>query len=283
MRQIMGQLPKERITISRPFLTSGIDYAGYFTLKPAGHRSKVRFKGYIAVFLCYCTRAVHLETVSDLMTSALFAALKRFSSRRGCPATIYSDNATNFWGTQNLLADKQIEVYPPDHQISWKFNPPRTPHFGGMFEATVQSMKKHLIKVIGDQILTFEELATLATEVEAVLNSQPISLTSANDLDNYLTPGHFLIGTHLLMPPDLGDATVKLPIRWQLVQELKLSFWHHWRNDYLNGFQKLNKWHKDWPNLKIDDIVFLKDDQGPANKYHFGRVVRVCPGQDGKV
>lgn len=111
MKQIMGPLPKNRIVLYRPFSIIGVDFAKPFILKPVGHRSKVRFKGYINVFVCHCTRAVHMETVSDLTTSAFLAASKRFVVRRGCPSTIYSDNATNVVGTNNLLSSGDVYYY----------------------------------------------------------------------------------------------------------------------------------------------------------------------------
>lgn len=284
MEQIIGPLPKDRITVTRPFSITGVDFAGPFILKPVGHRSKVRFKSYIAVFVCYCTRAVHLETVSDLTAAAFLATLKRFAARRGCPNTIYSDNATNFTGTSNLLSDTNVLKYSNENRINWKFNPPRAPHHGGMFEAAVRIMKRHLKKTIGDQILTFEELTTLSAEVEAIMNSRPLCLRDGgDDIDDYLTPGHFITGTHLLVTPEEDNLRLKLPDRWRLIQNLKSSFWKKWRNDYLNTFYKSNKWNRQRDNVAIKDIVIVKDDNLPPTRYQLGRIVHVRPGPDGKV
>lgn len=89
--QIMGDLPSSRVRPSRPFLHSGVDYAGPIavrTTKGRGHRS---YKGYIALFVCFSTKAVHLEVVSDYTTEAFIAAYIRFTGRRGICATLSSD------------------------------------------------------------------------------------------------------------------------------------------------------------------------------------------------
>ena len=102
--QRMGQLPVARVNPTPPFSTTGIDYAGPFTLKPGHIRKPVLVKSYIAVFVCFTTKAVHLELVSDLTTEAFLAALKRFVSRRGLPLNIHSDNGSNFIGAKNDLS-----------------------------------------------------------------------------------------------------------------------------------------------------------------------------------
>lgn len=62
--QVMGNLPMERVAISSIFTPTGTDFAGPFTVKCVGHRSTIRFKSYISVFICFSTKAVHLEVVS---------------------------------------------------------------------------------------------------------------------------------------------------------------------------------------------------------------------------
>ncbi len=58
--------------------------------------------------------------------------------------------------------------------IEWQLIPEHGPHFGGLWEAAVKSAKKHLRLTIGDSKLSFEELTTVLTQVEACLNSRPL-------------------------------------------------------------------------------------------------------------
>ncbi|XP_072384621.1 uncharacterized protein [Diabrotica undecimpunctata] len=139
--QIMGDLPRERVTSKRPFENTGIDFGGPFCIKSSSLRRAPTSKGYIALFVCLATKAVHLEAVSDLTTDAFLACLKRFIARRGILSIIYSDNGTNFVGANNhlTLLRKHFSTQPhvfheflASHNITWKFIPPRSPHWGGL-------------------------------------------------------------------------------------------------------------------------------------------------------
>ncbi|XP_062537997.1 uncharacterized protein LOC134206311 [Armigeres subalbatus] len=181
VQQFMGDLPAARVTVSRPFSDAGVDYFGPVYLRPIPRRATV--KAYVAVFVCLCTKAVHLELVSDLSTDRFLQALRRFVARRGLCTNIYSDNGTNFVGARNQLKDLLKLLKSNDHNsavskecakvgIQWHFIPPSAPHFGGLWEAAVRSTKHHLLRVIGESPVSPEDFTTLLTQVEACLNSQ---------------------------------------------------------------------------------------------------------------
>ncbi|XP_071580104.1 uncharacterized protein [Temnothorax nylanderi] len=203
----MGQLPAERITPSRPFEHTGVDYAGPFTIKTWRGRNAKTYKAYIALFVCFSTSAIHLELVADYTTEAFIAAYKRFTSRRGICSTLSSDCGTNLKGADaelrrlflaSLHKSGDLAKLLAKDGTQWNFNPPAAPHFGGKWEAGVKSVKLHLKRIVGDQLLTFEEMNTLLIQIEAVLNSRPISPQSDDPNDiSALTPGHFLVGQPL--------------------------------------------------------------------------------------
>ncbi|XP_071574572.1 uncharacterized protein, partial [Temnothorax nylanderi] len=103
----MGDLPAQRVSgFSRPFVTTGVDYAGPLQIRETRRRGRVHVsKGYVAVFTCFSTKAVHLELVTDLTTEAFIAALRRFTARRGICSQLFSDNATNFVGAARELKE----------------------------------------------------------------------------------------------------------------------------------------------------------------------------------
>ncbi|GFY64945.1 integrase catalytic domain-containing protein [Trichonephila inaurata madagascariensis] len=101
--QLMGNLPKHRVMLERPFFSFGIDYAGPVLIKCNKGRGTKSTKGYIALFVCLATKAVHIEAVGHLTTNSFIAVLRRFSARRGAPHHIYSDNGTNFVGARRKL------------------------------------------------------------------------------------------------------------------------------------------------------------------------------------
>ena len=73
-QQLMGELPSTRIQPMRPFLTTGVDYAGPISLRLGPPHSKTITKGYIAIFVCFVTKAVHIEVVTSLSTEAFLAS-----------------------------------------------------------------------------------------------------------------------------------------------------------------------------------------------------------------
>ena len=212
--QMLGQLPAERLTPGMVFENVGVDYAGPVYLKYGHSRKPTVIKTYVSVFVSLSVKAVHLELVSDLTTDAFIAALRRFIARRGKPTKIWSDHGTNFVGAareirelvlflQEQMAQGAISDFCATQGIEWSFIPERAPHFGGLWEAAVKSLKYHLKRIIGDTKLTFEEFTTVLTQVEACLNSRPLTLMSTNsDQIEVLTPGHFLIGRPLESLPD---------------------------------------------------------------------------------
>lgn len=290
----MGILPEERVQISPPFSKVSVDYCGplYVHYKIRG---RVPTKTYVAVYVCQSTKAVHLELAFDLSSACFLGAFKRFVATRGLPVKVFSDNGTNFVGgnselhelyqmlRSSNLADDIKQMCRDDH-IQWHFYPPGSPHFGGLHEAAVKSAKYHLRRVIGRANLTHEELHTLLKQVEAVLNSRPLTAisSSTDDLES-ITPGHFLIGRPLIAIPEslMCDMNVNNAKRWELVKTLHQNFWKIWSRDYLTELQRRYKWKNKSPNVKVGEIVLLKDDNLPPLKWRLGRVIDLHPGADG--
>ncbi|XP_073963739.1 LOW QUALITY PROTEIN: uncharacterized protein [Choristoneura fumiferana] len=156
--QLMGDLPSVRVNPAKPFLHSGVDFAGpYQVLMSKGRGAKTN-KAYIAIFICMCTKAVHLELVGDLTSEAFIGAFRRFVARRGRCSHIWSDQGRNFVGAHKELAasfaEAKLEFEGPISDIlsgdgtQWHFLPAYSPHMGGLWEAGVKSMKYHLKRIL---------------------------------------------------------------------------------------------------------------------------------------
>lgn len=293
LSQIMGSLPSDRVRPSRAFTIVGVDFAGPITTLVNKGRGRKTNKTYIALFICFSTKAIHLEAVSELTTAAFLATLRRFIGRRGRPCTIYSDNGTNFVGadreltevyqflqveTQTELGDKLLKEH-----IEWKFNPPNSPHMGGLWEAGVKSCKYHLRRVMDNAQFTFEELSTVLVQIEACLNSRPLSSMSDDLMDlQPLTPAHFLVGESLNSLPELDLTEIPLNrlSHWQMIQRTLQDFWKRWAAEYLNNLQGRMKWKRAQENLKIHDLVLIKEEHLPPLKWRLGRVIELHPGKD---
>uniref|UniRef100_V5GQ81 DUF5641 domain-containing protein n=1 Tax=Anoplophora glabripennis TaxID=217634 RepID=V5GQ81_ANOGL len=88
--------------------------------------------------------------------------------------------------------------------------------------------------------LLFEKLYTVVSQVEACLNSRPITPLSENPCDlDALTPGHFFIGTSLLALPqeDVSNLQSNRLSRYQHLTQMIQHFWTRWSKDYLSSLQ----------------------------------------------
>lgn len=282
---LMGALPNPRVSPNKPFSHSGVDYAGPFNITLSKSRGSKTYKAYVCLFICLSIKAIHIELVCDLTADSFLAALRRFIARRGRVSHLYSDNGTCF-----VKANKELlnftRLAASTERLVWHFIPPSAPHFGGLWEAGVKSVKSHLVKVMGDQVLTYEEFYTILCQTEAILNSRPLTPLSSdpNDL-SVLTPGHFLTLEPLTTVPDSDLTHIKLNRlnRWQLLQRIHQDLWKRWHREYLHTLQQRSKWLKHSVSPEIGTLVLIKDDCLPPLKWRLGRISTLYPGTDGTV
>lgn len=291
----MGNLPRSRVIQNRPFSVVGIDFAGPLNIKDGKTRNRRLVKAYICAFVCFSVKAVHLEIVSDLSSESFLNCLKRFVSRRGICREIYSDNGTNFVGANNDLKqvfdsfsnstkDDNFLHYLAKNSIKWHFIPSRSPHFGGIWESVIKSTKFHLKRVLGNSALTFEELYTVITQIEAILNSRPLVPLSSDPSDlTALTPGHFIIGESLSAIPQ-HDVRYVAEIRlnkYERLQKMLQHFWTRWSQEYLATLHQRQKWKAgESPKLQPGMMVILKDDNSHPLNWKLGRISEIHPGPD---
>ena len=287
---LMADLPLQRISgFTRPFQFTGLDYFGPILVK----RARSRVKRWGCLFTCLVTRAVHLEVADSLQTDDFIMTLRCFIGRRGPPAEIFSDNGTNFRGAERELTDNLVELHQGrindfllQNRTSWHFVPPHAPHFGGVWESLVKSTKKALQAVLKDQVVTETVLRTTLIEVEAVINSRPLTYNSsdANDL-TALTPNHFLHGgaTNLHPPGTFHDQDLYSRKRWRQCQVLADHTWKRWLKEYLPTLTVRNKWRSEQRDLQLNDLVLVVDEIVPRGQWPLGRVTGVFPSADGRI
>lgn len=162
------------------------------------------------------------------------------------------------------------------------------------WERLVRSVKTCLKKVLGRASLNFEEMCTILAEVEAIINSRPLSFVH-NEVDEPqpLTPAHFLVGKRLTsLPPKPFPADTQHPTankaevtrRWKYRQRLTTSFWNAWRKDYLLDLKSAHRCATPTPTtLKVGDVVLIGEDNTPRQTWKLGRITELFTGRDGLV
>ena len=194
-------LPDFRVRGAPAFMFAAVDFAGPLWVRDKEMSRKI----WICLFTCCVCRAIHL-VVFDMTTTAFLRCVKRFAARRGLPRRIISDNAKTFKSAAKFL--KAVSDHPDTKKyfastgIEWRFNLERARWWGGLFERMVKSVKRCLRKMVGRASLSYDEMQTVIIEVEAIVNSRPLSYVHPDDLEEPLTPSHLIVGRRLLSLPD---------------------------------------------------------------------------------
>ena len=208
---------------------------------------------------------------------------------------MHSDRGSNFIGITSELKDAinsldhhKIAEFASTRQFTWRFNPPGSPHMGGVWERLVKSSKEVLTSLLKEQpkAMTDYQLHTLLTEVERILNSRPLTHIS-EDVNDYeaLTPNHILLGLHRQWSflSDISDDDLISRRKYRHVQALSMQFWNRWRREYLPKLTVRNRWRQHTPNIRVGQLVLLMDEETHKKQWKLARVADVFPGRDGVV
>ena len=292
----MADLPEDRVQPAPPFSYCAADYFGPWYVKE-GRRP---VKRYGVLFTCLASRAVHLEVANSLTADSFINAYRRFVGRRGPVRQIRSDQGTNFVGARNELYQSLSEQENDKVRqellkrncdwVVYKMNVPHASHMGGIWERQIRTVRNILTALLshhGSQ-LDDESLCTFFAEAEAIVNCRPLTVDDLNIVDGPvpLAPCQLLTmkSSVVLPPPGIFQrADLYSRKRWRRVQYLANEFWNKWKADYLQLLQTRQKWVKTRRNMAVDDVVIVKDDSLPRNRWPLARVLQTYPSDDGLV
>ena len=195
--------------------------------------------------------------------------------------SLYSDNAKTF-----VSAASKLQLYFSLLSPEWKFIAPRSPWWGGWWERLVRSVKSALKKSLGMKCLTKCELETTLVEVEACVNSRPLTYVDEHpDVANPLTPSHFLIGRVAGFQPQVSDQFLDISDKdlseREIVRKRQLNqFWKMWSDDYLRNLPPIVKGFKANCNLKKGSLVLVRENNVPRMKWPMDIITDLFPGKD---
>ena len=301
----MAPLPAGRLGKSFPFQFTGLDNLGPLKVKDS---SGTIVKIWLCLFTCFTTRAVHLECMLSMSTVEFLHCFRRFVSRRGHPQHLYSDNAAHFklasdtiesqWA--RVLHDPEVASLSSQQNINWKFTTQYAPWEGGLYERMVGLVKRCIRKAIGRMLLTVGEMITLSSEVEAVLNSRPLTYIGSDEC-NFVTPSHFLnvnrsVGLSTPAQDDANDVEYRpsessadaVSKRFKRLESTLNQFWSVWRKEYLLSLRERSGVHrKSAKSVKsvpaVGDVVVIGDESLSRCLWKLGVVVKANESADGCV
>ncbi|XP_043476289.1 uncharacterized protein LOC122507568 [Leptopilina heterotoma] len=271
-------LPLNRVRDAAVFEVVGLDFAGPLFTKGGG-------KTWICIFRCAVYRAVHFELASSLSVEGFLECFRRFVARRGRPRDVYSDNGTNFVGSNNAFGKlewQKIANQSALSRIEWHFSPPSAPWWGGWWKRLIGVMKRILRKTLGKASLSYEGLYTALCDAEAIINARPLTYISENPEELVpLSPSFFLqevrevgiVDCDMLYHSKLNK---KAKYRLKILKDLRVRF----RAEYL-GQLTIKKGKGETRKIKPGDIVLIGDDLHKRLDWPLARVVEIYPGCDG--
>lgn len=285
----MSDLPVARLRLFKPaFYSTGIDCFGPFDVK-VGRRLEKRWG---IIFKCLTVRAVHLDVLTSIDADSFLMALRRFIACRGTPAELYSDQGTNFKGGERELREAfaamsaELQMLLAPHKIHFHFNPPASPHFGGVWEREIRSVKTALYTTVGAQPQQEEVLRTVLIEVEAILNSKPLGYIPSDVSDpDPVTPNCLLMGRPDGSLPQVVYTKDELLShrRWRHAQVLADHFWTCFIRLYLPVLQSRQKWQSSPADVTEGSVAMIVDPQLPRAMWPMGHIIKVHPSPDGHV
>jgi hypothetical protein len=189
----------------------------------------------------------------------------------------------------NEMNKRNIEAYLAHKGTEWVFNPPHASHAGGVWERMIGITRRILDSMLSElasKRLTHEVLATLITEVSAIVNNIPlIPVPNDPEAPEILTPSTLLTQKPTALTTTPGQFTSKdlHTAQWRQVQYLANVFWSRWRKEFLPTLQLRRKWRHEHPNLQEGDLVLLRSKEIARSMWPIARITKAYESTDGKV
>ena len=188
------------------------------------------------------------------------------------------------------MDDQKIKAKLLKENIDWIKNPASASNFGGVWERQIFSIRNVMNALIREHgnCLDEESLRTFLCEAEYTINNKPLTVETLSDPLSAppLSPSMLLTGkTRLVLPPpgEFKREDLYCRKRWRCTQHLAQEFWSRWSKEYLQQLQARNKWIQPQRNFQVGDVVLLKENQSPRNRWPMAKVVATHPDDQGQV
>ena len=280
-------LPQFRTEASKPFQTTGVDFAGPLVYKVNKNKEG---KTSILIFTCSVTRAVHLEVTKSQTAEEFQDKLNAFICRKTRPQRIISDNAAVFQATtaqwiKKIRKSEALQDFLAKQRLTWQFNLAKSPWWGGMYERQIKEVKKTLYKTLGKTHLTLDQLIAVVIDIERHLNNRSLTyIESGGGEPQVLTPNTILWGddSHILEDREQDESEVtKMQRRLNAARQ---HAWNRWHKEYIHSLMELHRIVKGDGQLpRVGEIVLVLGKEKNRGLWKKGKVLRLILGKDGVV
>ena len=291
--QLMGDIPEFRTQMLPPFSSVGCDLFGPLTIKDevVKRGPRVTKKVWGVIFSCTVTRAIYIDVACGYGTEDLLHTVRRLMARHGDVRRIVSDPGTQLVGCSRELADwrsgwdrDMLVRFGAEFGLEWHFISANAQHQNGITEIMVKLAKgvmKSLLTVIGENVLTLNELNTLLCETAQLVNERPIGIQPNEKVDcKYLSPASLLLGrcsSRISAGPfqpngQITDDPAAFKSRFLMIQAITEQFWRAWLKLYFPTLIVRQKWHTAKRNIAVGDVCLIKDSNTLRGEWRMGRV-----------
>ena len=191
------------------------------------------------------------------------------------------------------MRSKEVQRYLANNRISWKFRVEKAPWWGGFWERLIQTVKRCLGKTIGRTTLNYDELVTLLTEVECVVNSRPLTYLEDDQdgVSDTLPPSHLINGRRIIDSPNGGHFEIistnsSLTKRAKHHRHLLQQFTNQWKKTYLLSLRERHTQitrNRKGAEIAVGDVLILRNDSTPWMFWKLTLVEELLPDRDGIV
>jgi hypothetical protein len=289
----LAPVPDFRVEQTKPFLYTGIDYAGPVLIKASDGQPQ---KSWIIIFTCAVTRAVDLQLATALSTQCFMFGLRKFLARWGKVKMIVSDHGTQLKRAAmdlkelyRLSRSDLVQEHVANEGIEWKFTTEKASWQGGIYERLIRIIKDSLRRTLGRALLSYEHMDTVLQEIVACVNSRPLTYVSGKLDEEPLSPLRLITGfDSTCLPaeklaigtPARQDILSRFAYRHQLVNQ----YWRRFSKEYITELRNF-RYNKtpSGTQPKLDDVVLIVEEKQPRLSWKMGRIVEVKPGRDNVV
>ena len=294
-QQKMAPLPQSRTMIAPPFFIISMDLFGPIIIRDTV-KKRVHKKVWGVIFNCTVTRAIHLDLTEDYGTDSILQSLQRFTSIRGCPGEIQSDQGSQLIAAAKDIAElvanwdwQPIQQWATTEQIKWTLAPAEGPHRNGLSESLIRSVKRTIKhKITNGNILTYAQLLTVLYDVANIINMRPIGITSGSDPEQptSITPNHLILGRASAGAPQ-GPFDIRKSRntnrQFCFQQSLVDNWWKAWYETVFPHLVPSYKWLQRHRSIKVGDVCLIRYKNEVRATYRLGCIENVKQGEDGLV